>query len=209
MNCRFGGQFPFSYLAGIDLPRQIVKWLNHEGTDLSLLTPSHEALSVKELVPARCDFRETETREGIAYAVNQAPAEELESFYRESDRYFTPPLSSRIDIHAMALKNRKYGFSMEARSGGKLIGLVLGYANDHVSDRAYIPFVIVREDFRRRGIAERLIEKACSYALFHGMNSISLETGIANSGALSLYSKCGFHEVSRDAEKIHLQMDLN
>ena len=59
MNCRFGGQFPFSYLAGVDLPRQIVKWLNGEETDLSLLTPSGDVLSTKELVPTRCAFRET------------------------------------------------------------------------------------------------------------------------------------------------------
>ena len=208
MNCRFGGQFPFSYLAGVDLPRQIVKWLNHEGTDLSLLTPSREVLSVKDLAPVKCDYRENETHEGITYSVDHATAEELESFYRISDHYFTPLLSSRVDIHEMALKNRKNGFSMEARVNGELIGLVLGYANDHVSDRAYLPFVIVREDFRRRGIADRLIQKACSYALFHGMKSISLETDITNKGALNLYLKCGFHEVSRNAVKIHLQMDL-
>jgi hypothetical protein len=28
MNCRFGGQYPFTHVAGVDVPQQIINWLN-------------------------------------------------------------------------------------------------------------------------------------------------------------------------------------
>ena len=208
LNCRFGGQFPFSYLAGVNLPRQIAKWLKQEETDISLLTPTYEVLSNKELLPVKCNYHDNMSYNEIEYVVNQATAEELEAFYRKSDRYFSPPLSSRMDFHAMSLKNRKYGFSIEARVNHELIGLVLGYANDHINNLAFIPFVIVHESFRRKRIADNMIRRACSYARYYGMKYVSLTTDINNSGALKLYLKLGFHETHRDAQKIHLQCDL-
>lgn len=51
LNCRFGGQYPFSHLAGVNYPKQIVKWLLREGTDKSLLVAKENVLSCKDLVP--------------------------------------------------------------------------------------------------------------------------------------------------------------
>lgn len=51
MNCRFGGQYPFSHLAGVDFPRQIVEWLENKPTDMSLLTPQIGIVGCKELKP--------------------------------------------------------------------------------------------------------------------------------------------------------------
>lgn len=51
LNCRFGGQYPFSHLAGVNYPKQIVKWLLGEDTDCSLLNAKIGVLSCKDLVP--------------------------------------------------------------------------------------------------------------------------------------------------------------
>ena len=51
LNCRFGGQYPFSHLAGVNYPKQIVKWLFGEETDPSLLNAKINVLSCKDLVP--------------------------------------------------------------------------------------------------------------------------------------------------------------
>lgn len=51
LNCRFGGQYPFSHNAGVDFPKQIVKWLNEEKTDSRLITPKLGVVSCKEIVP--------------------------------------------------------------------------------------------------------------------------------------------------------------
>jgi len=51
MNCRFGGQYPFTHNANVNVPLQIIKWLNNEATDKSLITQSNGIRSCKDLMP--------------------------------------------------------------------------------------------------------------------------------------------------------------
>ena len=51
LNCRFGGQYPFSHLAGVDFPKQIIEWLNGRGTKIELISPRIGVMSCKDLVP--------------------------------------------------------------------------------------------------------------------------------------------------------------
>lgn len=51
MNCRFGGQYPFTHIAGVDVPQQIVNWLRGQETDMRLLTPKIGTKCCKDLVP--------------------------------------------------------------------------------------------------------------------------------------------------------------
>lgn len=51
LNCRISGHYPVSYLAGFNLPKQIVKWLNGEPTDEKLLRFKEGVFVVKDLVP--------------------------------------------------------------------------------------------------------------------------------------------------------------
>lgn len=51
MNCRFGGQYPFSHIAGADFPKQIIKWLMGEPTDKSCIDVQTGIIGCKELVP--------------------------------------------------------------------------------------------------------------------------------------------------------------
>ena len=51
MNCRFGGQYPFTHLAGVNVPKQIIAWLNGEETDMRLLSQNIGVLGCKELHP--------------------------------------------------------------------------------------------------------------------------------------------------------------
>ena len=51
MNCRFGGQYPFTHNAGVDEPKQIIKWLEGNPTDFSLLQQINGVRSCKELNP--------------------------------------------------------------------------------------------------------------------------------------------------------------
>lgn len=51
MNCRFGGQYPFSHLAGANIPLQIIKWLQGHPTDNMLLTPRIGVVGCKDITP--------------------------------------------------------------------------------------------------------------------------------------------------------------
>lgn len=51
LNCRFGGQYPFSHLAGVDFPRQIIEWIEGKETSISYVTPKIGVRSCKDLLP--------------------------------------------------------------------------------------------------------------------------------------------------------------
>ena len=47
LNPRFGGGFPFSYEAGVNLPKAIIEWLSGRTVDGSLLTPKYNKVFAK------------------------------------------------------------------------------------------------------------------------------------------------------------------
>lgn len=51
MNCRIGGHYPFSHLAGANLPLAIVKWLSGEEVDSSLFDIKYGVEGFKEIEP--------------------------------------------------------------------------------------------------------------------------------------------------------------
>lgn len=57
---------------------------------------------------------------------------------------------------------------------------------------AYISNVAVRESFRRKGLAKRLIAKAEAKARAWGCRAIALHCDLSNPGATKLYTSQGF-----------------
>lgn len=51
MNCRFGGQYPFSHIAGVDVPKQIIEWLKGNPTNSLLVTPREGIKVCKDIFP--------------------------------------------------------------------------------------------------------------------------------------------------------------
>ena len=49
MNARFGGGYPFSHIAGCNLPRAIVKWCKNEKVEKELLQAKENCMGYKEL----------------------------------------------------------------------------------------------------------------------------------------------------------------
>ena len=50
MNARFGGGYPFSHCAGVDLPKAIVLWLEGKNVDDKILSPQFNITSYKDIV---------------------------------------------------------------------------------------------------------------------------------------------------------------
>lgn len=51
LNCRFGGQYPFTHNAGVNIPQQIIDWLKDKGNNPSLLSYKIGVRSCKEILP--------------------------------------------------------------------------------------------------------------------------------------------------------------
>ena len=51
LNCRFGGQYPFSHLAGVDFPSQIIAWAQGRATNPRFISPKIGVISCKDLKP--------------------------------------------------------------------------------------------------------------------------------------------------------------
>lgn len=56
LNCRFGGQYPFSHNAGVDFPKQLILWGEGKSTDMDLLTPKIGVTSCKDLNPVIIEY---------------------------------------------------------------------------------------------------------------------------------------------------------
>lgn len=81
-----------------------------------------------------------------------------------------------------------------ARNLAKLIwrGMVLGHTREAEKDEFLVAHVAVFDEFRRKGIATRLLEKAVSLATEEGFLKVVLEVEIGNSPAIECYQRFGF-----------------
>ncbi|HGM9746506.1 TPA: ATP-grasp domain-containing protein [Proteus mirabilis] len=51
MNARFGGQYPFSHLAGVNIPKQIIEWCQGKMTSSDNINIKYDVLSCKDINP--------------------------------------------------------------------------------------------------------------------------------------------------------------
>jgi len=53
----------------------------------------------------------------------------------------------------------------------------------------------VRPSHRGRGLAKQMLEELAAHAARHGIGVLRLETGVAQTEAIGLYERSGFHEI--------------
>ena len=77
-------------------------------------------------------------------------------------------------------------------------GVVTGYIGSQtVPDESDMMNVAVHPDYRRRGIAEALVNTLCDALKKRGSVSLTLEVRASNEPAKALYEKLGFEQVGR------------
>ena len=77
-------------------------------------------------------------------------------------------------------------------------GEVLGYAGLLVAaDEGYITNVAVFSQYRRQGIAAKLLQVFCDFAAAHHLAFLTLEVRPSNTAAIALYESFGFTERGR------------
>jgi ribosomal-protein-alanine N-acetyltransferase len=81
-----------------------------------------------------------------------------------------------------------------AEAEGRVIGMLVLWL---IVDEAHIATIAVHPDFRRRGIARRMLIHALGSAAQEGMQSSFLEVRAGNAAAQEMYRKFGFVEDGR------------
>lgn len=76
----------------------------------------------------------------------------------------------------------------------RLVGMLVLWM---IVDEAHIATLATHPDFRRRGIAEKLLINALEKAYIEGARTALLEVRAGNENAQALYRKFGFEEVNR------------
>ncbi|KAK6528647.1 N-alpha-acetyltransferase mak3 [Orbilia ellipsospora] len=82
-----------------------------------------------------------------------------------------------------------------ALDGENLIGVVickLEKHREHGANRGYIAMLVVKEEYRGRGLATKLVKMAIDAMVDRDADEVVLETEVTNTGAIKLYEHLGF-----------------
>ena len=119
-------------------------------------------------------------------------ADHLDELERLERICFSRPWSKRM--LGEELENQCAAFLVAEDEGGK----VLGYAGLLVMmDEGYITNVAVFPEYRRMGVAAKIIEVYMNFAKANRLAFLTLEVRPSNAAAIALYHRFGFEEVGR------------
>ena len=119
-------------------------------------------------------------------------ADHLDELERLERICFSRPWSKRM--LGEELENQCAAFLVAEDEGGK----VLGYAGLLVMmDEGYITNVAVFPEYRRMGVAAKIIEVYLNFAKANRLAFLTLEVRPSNAAAIALYQRFGFEEVGR------------
>ena len=104
---------------------------------------------------------------------------------------FSDPWSERSIASEL---DNKLAFWLVATEGETVAGYI---GSQTVMDETDMMNVAVHPDFRRRGIAEALVNGLVEELKTKGSHCLTLEVRASNAPAISLYEKLGFSEIGR------------
>lgn len=124
----------------------------------------------------------------IEVITSEAEAGQLAEIEREC---FAHPLE---ETQIRSLLGDEKNLFLAAREGGLLTGSVWVQT---VLDEGYIGNVAVRPAFRRRGLADALLNALHGLGRERGLSFLTLEVRAGNAPAIALYEKNGYTRVGR------------
>lgn len=136
----------------------------------------------------------------------------LVEYLKSIDSIFPVPMSERVVIDNHAKKVLDLGAVFVASIQGKIVGVLLGYANNYEKNMAYVGTLGVTNGFRNMNIGKRLLHEFVGYARKRGMKTVSLHAHRDNHGALRFYEREGFEKTFDDKkpyeESVYFTMNL-
>lgn len=126
----------------------------------------------------------------------------LYEFLKKGDKDFPEPLSDRVDLKEYAKKMYENAVIIAEVYDNQVVGLFAGYINDEKKKSAYISFVNVLKEYRRKGMAKKLLQEFIDVARKKGFCEIHLHTSFENQGAIKLYESNGFKKTTLVEDRI-------
>ncbi|KAG5518160.1 hypothetical protein PMAC_003346 [Pneumocystis sp. 'macacae'] len=84
-------------------------------------------------------------------------------------------------------------YSIYAKEDDIIIGTIICKLENHKKYlRGYIAMLVVKKEYRRRGIASKMVEKILSIMKEKNTEEVVLETEVTNKEAMILYENFGF-----------------
>lgn len=113
-------------------------------------------------------------------------------FYEDSDYKCVNRLLSSFDSNIDLNSNPFYNCLVYDEEA--ILGVILF---EEIYGRIELDYIIVDDNYRRLGIASKLMEYLINYASCNNISNITLEVNENNTSALNLYKKYKFELVSR------------
>lgn len=124
------------------------------------------------------------------YKIRPMTSEDALQVSELEQKYFSEPWSRQAFLDALAQTSYTYMVAEEMSE-------VIGYCGMYrVLDEGNITQVAVREDRRRSGVAQQLMQELVNCGVKLGVTAYTLEVRVSNDGAIRLYETCGFKKES-------------
>lgn len=203
MNARLGGGYPFSHMAGVNLPQAIVNWVEGKDASEDLLNErygvlAHKDISIIQINSSGKNFKNAENNVDIKQIKNK---KDILRTLNEFDKVFSPSISEKVDSisdYASKLSENAYVY---VAYGSQNLGFITLYANDNDNKTAYISFIGVKREAQNMKIGRRLLKVCFEKSAELGMRHIKLEVQKENHSAVEFYIKYGFSYLGEASSK--------
>ncbi|MBM6551023.1 GNAT family N-acetyltransferase [Marinomonas ostreistagni] len=129
------------------------------------------------------------------YTISPAASDDLDALLALNQQANPHPWSAALMADALASgKNSRQNWLLKDKVSGELVAWLCA---SKVYDQSELELVVTHPDWRRRGLAQRLIEHWLDWAQAQDCHEALLEVRASNTGAIALYEKLAFAEVGR------------
>lgn len=191
INARFGGGYPFTHAAGVNLPEAIIRWSQNKVVPKELLQEevgilAHKDISITYLEPCR-------SHEELKISIRKIEnSNQVVKILNDFDKVFSPSISEKInDKMDYAIKILENGHVYLAENT-KSMAFISFYANDSIKKISYITFLGVKKDVQNMKLGKKLLRICYDQSIKLGMTKIMLEVQKKNKIAINFYEKNGF-----------------